>query len=215
MEFEDMKVIWDSQEKAPLYAMNEEGLHDLLRGKGRKFRRLIFWQQWQSYLSSLFVVLVIFAILGAHFLGAFNEPGELAPTTGWDVMALLVAAACWIQFAVSIYIGQKRQERREREFAGTLLGDVDRDIEQTRYQITTRRNIVTGFIPPYVGACLIQLVVFRSQGLSEWTMVPVIALLIFCLIVESRSQQRLVDQTIHPRLRELETLRAKLTDPES
>ena len=63
MEFEDMKVIWDSQEKAPLYAMNEEGLHDLLRGKGRKFRRLIFWQQWQSYLSSLFVVLVIFAIL--------------------------------------------------------------------------------------------------------------------------------------------------------
>ena len=183
MEFEDMKVIWDSQEKAPLYAMNEEGLHDLLRGKGRKFRRLIFWQQWQSYLSSIFVVLVIFAILGAHFLGAFNEPGELAPTTGWDVMA--------------------------------LLGDVDRDIEQTRYQITTRRNIVTGFIPPYVGACLIQLVVFRSQGLSEWTMVPVIALLIFCLIVESRSQQRLVDQTMHPRLRELETLRAKLTDPES
>ena len=39
MNFEDLKVIWDSQADAPMYAVNEEGLHALLRQHTAHFTR--------------------------------------------------------------------------------------------------------------------------------------------------------------------------------
>ena len=42
MNFEDMKVIWDSQNVEPHYAVNEKGLHALLRTKSEKLRKLIW-----------------------------------------------------------------------------------------------------------------------------------------------------------------------------
>jgi len=134
--------------------------------------------------------------------------------SNWDVCALLLAGFFWGCFALSIYAGKKRQEQRERRFTSTLLGDLDRDIDQAKYQIRTREHVRRGFIPPYVGAILIQLVGFRMADISEWFILPVIAVMVFFLIWESRMQQRLVDQKVVPRLRELESLRVKLTEPE-
>ena len=62
MEFEDMKVIWDSQSDEPLYAVDEDGLQAMLRKKAQEFKRLVFWQEAQTYGSSLFVVVIISVI---------------------------------------------------------------------------------------------------------------------------------------------------------
>ena len=40
MNFEDLKVIWNSQADAPMYAVNEEGLHALLRQNTAHFTRV-------------------------------------------------------------------------------------------------------------------------------------------------------------------------------
>ena len=214
MHFEDVKVIWNSQDEAPLYAVNEEVLHSMLKSKRHGFGRLVFWQQWQSYGSSLFVIAAISAILIAHVTGNLGKLGFPVALSIWDVCALLLAGSFWAFFALSIYAGKKRQEQREREFTSTLLGDLDRDIDQAEYQIRCREHVRRGFLPPCLGVILIQLVGFRMAGLSEWFVLPVIAVMVFLLIWESRMQQRLVDQKVLPRLRELESLRVKLTEPD-
>ncbi len=68
-----------------------------------------------------------------------------------------------------------------------------------------------GFVPPYLGSTLFIITVFGISGISYWVIVPVVIVMITALIVESRCQRRFVKQEITPRLRDLETLREKLT----
>ncbi|MDE0865814.1 MAG: hypothetical protein OSA98_18670 [Rubripirellula sp.] len=213
MEFEDIQVVWNSQHDKPLYCVDEVGLHKILRSKSQRFRRLIYWQRLQTYGSSLLVLMLIAAILLVNYFGLLGKIGSSRALAGWEILALLVATVGWLQFSLSVYFGQKQQKNREQSETQSLLDDLDREIKHTAYQIGTRKNILMGFIPPYVGAGLFMLVVFGVAGVSRWILIPVIGGLILGLIIESRSQRRLVDREMLPRLCELETLREKLTDP--
>lgn len=41
MEFTEMKMIWDSQNEEPLYAMNEAALHGVVRRKNEEINRCL------------------------------------------------------------------------------------------------------------------------------------------------------------------------------
>ena len=213
MEFEDIQVVWNSQHDKPLYGVDEVGLHKILRSKSQRFRRLIYWQRLQTYGSSLLVLVLIAAVLLVNYFGLLGKVGSSRALAGWEIVALLVAMVAWLQFSLSVYFGQKQQKNRERSDTQSLLEDLDREIKHTTYQIRTRKNLLMGFIPPYIGAGLFMLVVFGVTGVSRWILIPVIGGLILGLIIESRSQRRLVEREMVPRLRELETLREKLIDP--
>ena len=136
-------------------------------------------------------------------------------TIRWDSLTLLLAASGWLYFGGKIYVGRKKQEQRERKFTSSLRDELDRDIAQVEYQISSRKHIVLGFIPPYAGAILFMWVVFRMAGVTEWAVVPLTAAMIGGLVLESRSQQRLVDHKLAPRKEELESLRDKLVAKEN
>ena len=214
MEFEDIQVVWNSQHDKPLYGVDEVGLHKILRSKSQRFRRLIYWQRLQTYGSSLLVLMLIAAILLVNYFGLLGKIGSSRALAGWEILALLVATVSWLQFSLSVYFGQKQQKNREQSDTQSLLNDLDREIKHTTYQIRTRKNLLMGFIPPYIGAGLFMLVVFGVTGVSRWILIPVIGGLILGLIIESRSQRRLVEREMVPRLSELETLRDKLADPQ-
>ena len=214
MEFEDMQVVWNSQHDKPLYGVDEVGLHKILRSKSQRFHRLIYWQHIQTYGSSLLVLVLIAAILLVNYFGLLGKVGSSRALAGWEIVALLVAMVAWLQFSLSVYFGQKQQKNRERSDTQSLLEDLDREIKHTTYQIRTRKHILMGFIPPYFGTGLFMLVVFGVTGVSRWMLIPVIGGLILGLIIESRSQRRLIEREMVPRLSELETLRDKLADPQ-
>lgn len=214
MEFEDIQVVWNSQHDKPLYGVDEVGLHKILRSKSQRFRRLIYWQHIQTYGSSASVLVLIAAILLVNYFGLLGKVGSSRALAGWEIVALLVAMVAWLQFSLSVYFGQKQQKNRERSDTQSLLEDLDREIKHTTYQIGTRKNLLMGFIPPYIGAGLFMLVVFGVTGVSRWILIPVIGGLILGLIIESRSQRRLIEREMVPRLSELETLRDKLADPQ-
>ena len=214
MEFEDMQVVWNSQHDQPLYGVDEVGLHKILRSKNERFHRLIYWQHIQTYGSSAFMLMAIAAILLANVSGLPGKVHSLRTLAGWEIAALLVAMVAWLQFSLCVYLGQKQQKNRERSDTQSLLEDLDREIKHTTYQIRTRKHILMGFIPPYVGTGLFISIVFRVTGVSNWILSPVIVGLILGLIIESRSQRRLIEREMVPRLSELKTLRDKLTDPQ-
>ena len=210
MDFDDLKVTWDSQSEELLYSVNEDGLRAVLRKKHQEFKRLVYWQELQTYGSSLLFVTVVSIAFIAGFMEMFQPE-----TTRWDSLALLLAASGWLYFGGKIYVGRKKQEQRERKFTSSLRDELDRDIAQVEYQISSRKHIVLGFIPPYAGAILFMWVVFRMTGVTEWAVVPLTAAMIGGLVLESRSQQRLVDHKLAPRKEELESLRDKLVAKEN
>ena len=214
MEFEDMQVVWNSQHDKPLYGVDEVGLHKILRSKSQRFHRLIYWQHIQTYGSSALVLVLIAAILLVNYFGLLGKVGSSRALAGWEIVALLVAMVAWLQFSLSVYFGEKQQKNRERSDTQSLLEDLDREIKHTTYQIRTRKHIVMGFIPPYLGTGLFISIVFGVTGTSNWMLSAVIGGLILGLIIESRSQRRMIEREMVPRLSELETLRDKLADPQ-
>lgn len=212
MNFEDMQVIWDSQNEQPLYGVNEAGLRAILRDKGRKFGRFVIWQLIQTYGATLFVFAWILTILLTNY-ARFELLGNSVELTVWEIVALFVAAGLWVPHTLGTYVERKRQRYRDRVSASSLQDELDRDIELMEAQIRSRKKLPMAYIPPYGGMALVLLVWVRIAGLTEWLIVPIIIILIAILIWESRHQQRLVTRKMLPRKRELESLREKLTDP--
>jgi hypothetical protein len=218
MEFEDLQVIWNSQHDEPLYGVNEEGLHNTLRNKSKQFRRVIFWQHLQTFCGCTIAITAIAGLLLLNAFGVLGNIGSSRALYGWELAALLVALICWLQFGLSVYLGNRQQKNREKHDTTSLRDDLDKEINRTKYQINTRAHIMLGFAPPYLGSSLWIIIVFGISGISYWAMLPVVLVMATALIIESRCQQRFVEREIVPRLRELETLREKLTtapNPES
>ena len=211
MEFEDLQVIWNSQQDEPLYGVNEKGLHNTLRNNSKRFRRLIFWQHLQTFCGCTVAITAIVGLLLLNASGLLGKIGSSRALYGWEIAASLIALLCWLQFALSVYLGNRQQKTHEEHETFSLRDDLDKEINRTKYQIRTRSHIMLGFIPPYFGSTVWIIVVFGVSGISHWAMVPVIAAMVTALIIESRCQRRFVEQQITPRLRELQTLREKLT----
>ncbi|MCP4890540.1 hypothetical protein N9D23_06070 [Rubripirellula sp.] len=215
MQFEDLQVIWNSQRDRPLYGFDEAGLQQILRGNRQRFQRFLFWQHVQTYGSTLFMLTLIGAILIANFTGVPDKIDSLRALAGWEVVALLVAMVCWLQFSLSVYLGQKMRKRREQSTTHSLREDLDKEICHTMYEIKARRNPLLGFIPPYAGVGLFLLVVFGVTGVSTWLLAFFLVVMVITLVIESRSQRRLAERDMTHRLRDLEILREKLVDPAS
>ncbi len=205
MNLDDLKVIWDSQNTEPLYAIDGSGLQTMLRENTARFERRMCWQRRLTYLGAFVAVAPMVILLLLHFVGLIQLQ------TGWDVLALFIAAAAWLQFAGRVLLGWRRQSAHARQFSSSLRDELERDIAHVSYQIRERRRIMLGFVPPSVAALLLTGVVFRLVGMTHWALLPVLALLLVNLVVESRSQQRLVENELVPRLHELESLRDKLS----
>lgn len=216
MNFDDLKVIWDSQNVEPHYAVNEEGLHSVLRTKSEKLRKLIWWQEIQTYGSSTLMLGAISALLITHWTGMLTRvSAKWIEPSQWEVLGLLVAAAGWLYFGGSIYLNRKKQRRRAAEYTSSLRDELERDIEQVDYEINARKHLVRGFIPPYTGGILFIWVFFRISGLPDWPIIPFTLFMIGALLFESRSQQGLVDRELVPRKQDLESLREKLNKAEA
>ncbi len=215
MEFEDIQIIWNSQHDQPLYGVNEEGLHNALRNKSKRFRRVIFWQHFQTFCSCTVAITAIAGLFLLNESGVLGNIGSSRALYGWEIAALLVALLCWLQFGLSVYLGNKQQKNRENQDTTSLRDDLDKEINRTKYQINTRAYIMLGFVPPYLGSSLLVIIVFGISGISYWAMLPVVLVMATALIIESRCQRRFVEREIVPRLRELETLREKLNAPQT
>ncbi len=214
MNFEDMKTIWDSQNAEPLYAVNEVGLREVLQEKTRKFERLVRGQEILIYGSTAFVLTAQLACLAADYMGIIGKFGPLDQLSAWDRLALVLSAAFWGRFAWNYHAGKQRQAGFERAQASSLLGEIERDLSRVNYQIKARARLAWDYLPPYAGSVLFVLVAMRGAGIGAELTLPLIVLAVVALTIEVRGQQRLVDHQIRPRKRELESLRAKLTQAE-
>lgn len=215
-----MKVLWDSQNDEPLYAVNQAGLHGMLLRESRAFRRAVFWRDVRE------ITIEVGATLGFLLFGGLlvaGQPEHLAsrfniqasPTT-FDLVALIIAAALWGHYSVWQYASRKRQEHREREFAASLLGDLEREIAGTEHQIRMLKSVLGwGVLPVWAATFLFLFVASRLLDVSGWLVSGVGMVFLGAVVLDLRLKQRPIARDLVPRKHHLEALREKLRSGEA
>src|SRR6266404_4555681 len=166
MEFDELKMIWDSQNQEPLYAMNEAALHGIVQRKN---------QEWNRCLSCCFAAeITIGVVCGALMLICaaaliFADSAWLAALSWtkvapsrWDIAALLGASGIWLYYSTYMFLARKRRQRRVEVFDSTLRGDLDRALAETDFRIALARSIVWwGLVPVWLATALWLAVLYR------------------------------------------------------
>ena len=220
MNFEEMKVLWDSQNEEPLYAVNQAGLRAMLLQDSRDFRRAVLWRDLRE------ITIGVVASAGFLMFGGLLTLGQperlvswfnvkVAPTAG-DLVAMILAAVLWLHYALWQYAGRKRQERRERQFAASVLGDLDREIARTEYQIRLAQNVLWwGVLPVWAATFLFLFVTSRLLDVSGWIVLVAAAVFLGAAVLDLRWKQRPIQRNLLPRKHELASLREKLNASEA
>ena len=219
MEFNELKTIWDSQNEEPLYVMNEAALQRVVQRRNEEWTRDLSCSFAQEIALGLVCGALMLICAGVL---AFGDPAWLSTkvwmkvaASPWDVVALLAAGGIWFYYSAYMFTARKRQQRREELFDSSLQGDLDRALAQTDFQIALARDIVwKGLVPLWVAAALWVATLFRLGAASGaiWMLMGSTVLGAFVVVVGCK--QRSITNRFQPRQRELETLRAKLADPQ-
>ena len=120
MEFEEMKKIWDSQNNEPLYAINEEALHNRILSKKKTGYHI-------TNVSELLLIIVN-ATAGLFVLSVnLSKPG---------VNMYMYLLATWMLFsALYMLVSRIRRINGSQRFDRSMLGDLSNAISIATYQV--------------------------------------------------------------------------------
>ncbi|HRV83046.1 MAG TPA: hypothetical protein P5218_16560, partial [Planctomycetota bacterium] len=136
MRFEDLQVIWDTQDQKPLYVLNSEAMERLVRQQARRANRELGTMEFGMMAICLLTAGV------SLFQRLSQEDGGLGALRTWTSPVLFVL--------VTLFVARSRRLRRKREqaFAPTLLGDLDKAIAQTAHHLWMNRTFPWWFLFP-------------------------------------------------------------------
>ena len=140
MDFENLQVIWNSQNSEKMYAINESALYAYIQHKGRSINRLL----------SSFEIMMIGANL---FAGIWLTAGSLGNNTPSPKFILSVF---YLAFAVYGLIRPLIRRNEEQPFAHTLLGELDKAIWRIDYLMRQSRNMIMWYLLPltFIVGCM-------------------------------------------------------------
>lgn len=190
MDFNDMKRIWDAQNKKNIFVINEEALHRRIIKDKQRIKRNVNVFEWTAFftMAGLSLMMIVEGLLD-------NELYQIPEGI------LLICSSFFI------YWNRYSRKSSRKDTGDTLLSDIDKSIQMINYHIKRQRYFVWWFTTPIVLAMIIHFV-FTYTGKPWWLWVLAIAFFIF--------QNSLIRKEIRckymPRKNDLESLRAMLLD---
>lgn len=220
MNFEELKGVWDSQDKEPLYVVPQTALHELVRQRRDDEHRKTAVRHAIETIVNAVAGVVTLVLAGCL---AWGDPAWLAtfswlkaPVSPWDAAALFLAGVAWLFCAAYMWSARRRQLQREENLAQSIRGDLERALAHVAFRIRIARDIVWwGLIPAWFAAGLFVLVLFRLQQAPSWAYWVIALLMVGTFVTIQWWQHYAIRKFYEPRRRELESLRAKLTNPEA
>lgn len=135
MEFEEMQAIWNQQDDANLFAIDQAALHAQIARKSRWVERK------QTIFEALMVGGNVLAGILILLVSALKEAGP----------GYLLLGALYLGYAlVGFGLGRARR-REEARFAPTMLGELDKAIWQNERLIRHGKSIILWYGLPVVG----------------------------------------------------------------
>lgn len=191
MEFEEMQVIWNSQNNEKLFAINEDALHRQIRRKSGSVNHLLTLFEGIMVLSNLVAggLLMADAVLGDGSTFQF------------------VIAAVYLAYAIFAVFRRLWRRRIEVRFEETVVGELDKALWQIDYHIRQARSITWWYILP------LALVIggnFVLTGKLLWALVFLLVL----VPISYFGTRWEINKWYVPKRRELEMLREAVLAPE-
>ena len=219
MDFEQVKVIWDSQNEAPLYAVDQTSMHGIIRRRQQAEHRRTAWRYGREIAINALVGSVM-AVLAAAL--AFADSDWLqslswinVPVKGWHIGAMFVGAVIWFFCAGYMWTARRWQMRREERFDRSLQGDLKRALDHIAFQIRIARSIVWwGLVPSWIAAVLWVVVLFHLKGAPAWAYGLLAGAMAVAVVFALACQRQAIRRRYQPRRRELEALLSKLNNPQ-
>jgi len=217
MELDELKLILDSQNQEPLYAMNEAALQRLVRRRTEEISRALS----RCYLAEITIgvscggLMLVCAAALAFGGPAWAVAWIKVTWTFWDTLALLLASGLWFHYSAYMFLARQRQLQHNGVFEQTLRGDLDRALAQNEFQSMMAKKIVWwGLIPLWVAGALWVATIIHLVEAPAWTYVYMGATIVGSLVAVVAGKQRAITCRYEPRRRELESVRTQLIDPQ-
>lgn len=186
MEFDEMKKIWNSQNNEPLYAINEQALHNRILSKKKK----------TYHITNVSELLLIIVNAGS---GLFVLQITLSKQ-GMNIYMYLLAAWMFLS-ALYVLVSRIKRIRGNSRFNRSMLGDLSYAISVATYQVSLSRAGLWNILP--IGIfCLLGV---WEGGKSIWLIIALVIL--FALAARAGKWEHNIYKA---RKRELEALRDKL-----
>ncbi|GJM43074.1 MAG: hypothetical protein DHS20C20_33560 [Ardenticatenaceae bacterium] len=132
MEFDEMKLIWDSQNNEPLFAIDQDALHNRIQNKG---------QAVASSMNKFDLLMIGMNLLVGIVLLVDNIKDEGA------AFEYVLPIVYLLFFAYSIY-RRYAHKQEVRQFPPTVLGDLDKALWQVNYLIKQNREMMVWYLLP-------------------------------------------------------------------
>ncbi|MFT7670555.1 MAG: hypothetical protein ACI8X5_003264 [Planctomycetota bacterium] len=132
MDFEEMKVIWDSQKEQPMLVLDHESLHKDLIRKARRIERDVS-------MTEIGMILITLNLAGRQAYKPLFDGKEYSD---------LIGAGLFIGVALWMWIKRVRRRRGALKFEASLRGDLDRSLFQVNYHISLAKTFMWWFMLP-------------------------------------------------------------------
>jgi len=186
MKFDDMQKIWNCQQGKLPYDINEEVLHRRIKStKECETRRVNMDDLGLVFIYAITAIIYSF----------INWPLR---TYDYLIVGVCIVIVGWI------WISRLRRIKKERAFAQTMLGELNHAIFNVKYSINRIKRMLQ-WVTPLLAISVFSLMLHQSGSIWKWVGIAIAFVLSALLLNRSYSKR------FKPKLRELKTLRNKLT----
>ena len=135
MEFEEMQIIWNSQNDEKLFTINEAALHAYIK---RKNKSVNFWLE-----------LFEWVMIGVNFIVGITL-AVVTLTENELFYQYILLSAFYIAFSIFALIRRVRRRSEQVRFENTMLGELDKGIWQIDYLLRQGQSMMLWYIVPLV-----------------------------------------------------------------
>lgn len=191
MDFDEMRVVWDSQAQRKVYAIDQTALHNLVR----KRSRTLGCESNVEEIGMMAICAFLILDLGLEPLLKGTDPHQY------------VGSALFALVGLHMWLSRRKRLRTEQSFDATLTGDLSRAIFRVESRIRLARNFVWWFLAPagiaFLVACLYS---EKRKSWDDWALVSGSFLLGYAVVEIG------LRRSILPVARQLYGLRDKLAN---
>jgi len=155
MNLDDLMAVWRTQDAAPLHGVDKTLLHLALRQDEAKLQKERRIERGIIYVASAGLVAAMAVFLGMMMLTRDRV------MTGWDFAIGVGGAAAALLAGGAMYVGHRKQARREQRFGESLRDQLNRRIAQLDDGETRARATLVSVLLGGVGGIAILLLGYR------------------------------------------------------